>query len=287
MATANIIGMERAASLTLSSRNSNSPNDSDDVKTAAVTESYARHDSHPHKPNDVESIDTQQPAGLQQLQGITLGLRSGSSPHTACKLSFIHPRLRLVYFPCPQQPTPSQNLAHIILKLPSATVKLLLDTLRNLSLQLHGLTDLTGIVASLIGGVSRSPLAKFIDLVGRPHGFFICLLCVHLSLAMIAVYQNVRTYATAQAFYWTGMDGMDYVLEIFIADISNLRDRTIWMAFTGTPCITNTSAGPKLGQRFLDESTWRWGYGAFTVITPFMCVSFWLILYVMSQRAAQ
>jgi len=72
MATANVTGIERAASLALSSRDSNSPNDSGDVKVAAVTESYARHDSHPHKPNDVESIDTQQPAGLQQMQGITL-----------------------------------------------------------------------------------------------------------------------------------------------------------------------------------------------------------------------
>ena len=146
---------------------------------------------------------------------------------------------------------------------------------------------MTNIVANLIGGVSRLPLAKFIDLVGRPHGFFICLLCVLLSLVMMAVCQNVQTYAAAQVFYWTGMNGMDYVLDIFIADTSDLRNRTIWMAFMGTPYIINTFAGPELGQAFLEKSTWRWGYGAFTVITPFMCVPLWLIFCVMSRRAAQ
>ena len=71
MATVNVTGMERAASLALSSRSSISPKD--DAKTT-VTETDARSGSHIHKlrPNDAESIDTQQPAGLQQMQGITL-----------------------------------------------------------------------------------------------------------------------------------------------------------------------------------------------------------------------
>lgn len=152
---------------------------------------------------------------------------------------------------------------------------------------LHGLTGITGIVANLIGGVSKLPLAKFIDLVGRPHGFFICLVCVLLSLIMMGVCQNVQTYAAAQVFYWSGMNGMDYVLDIFIADTSDLRNRAIWLAFQSTPYIVNTFAGPELGQRFLDDSTWRWGYGAFTIITPFMCIPFWCIFYLMSRRATQ
>jgi hypothetical protein len=40
------------------------------------------------------------------------------------------------------------------------------------------LTGITSLVATLVSGVSKLPLAKFIDLVGRPQGFAICLLCV-------------------------------------------------------------------------------------------------------------
>jgi hypothetical protein len=44
--------------------------------------------------------------------------------------------------------------------------------------QKHALTALTGIVANVVGGVSKLPLAKFIDVVGRPQGFLICLVFV-------------------------------------------------------------------------------------------------------------
>jgi len=42
----------------------------------------------------------------------------------------------------------------------------------------HGLTAMTDIVANIVGGVSKLPLAKFIDLVGRPQGFLVCLVCI-------------------------------------------------------------------------------------------------------------
>ncbi|UPX16878.1 uncharacterized protein EKO05_0007261 [Ascochyta rabiei] len=172
------------------------------------------------------------------------------------------------------------NVAHILYEFPTATKQLVLDTLFTSEFLLHGLTGIVGIVANLIGGVSKLPLVKFIDLVGRPHGFFICLVYVLLSLIMMGVCRNVQTYAAAQVFYWT-------VLDVFIADTSKLGNRAIWLAFTSTPYIVITFTGPELGQRFLDNSKWRWGYGAFTIITPFMCIPFWFIFFLMSRCATQ
>lgn len=68
---------------------------------------------------------------------------------------------------------------------------------------------------------------------------------------MMAVCGNVETYCAAQVFYWTGMNGMDYVLNIFIADTSLLKNRVIWFAIANSPYICNTFAGPKLGETFL------------------------------------
>ena len=48
------------------------------------------------------------------------------------------------------------------------------------SFKFHGLTGITTLVANLVSGVSKLPLAKFIDVVGRPQGFAICLLSVLL-----------------------------------------------------------------------------------------------------------
>ncbi|EKD15090.1 uncharacterized protein L3040_003709 [Drepanopeziza brunnea f. sp. 'multigermtubi'] len=153
------------------------------------------------------------------------------------------------------------------------------------SFALHGLTAITGVVSNLVGGVSKLPLAKFIDVVGRPQGFLLMLIFTILALVLMVACKNVQTFAAAQVFYWTGMNGIGYVLDVFIADTSSMKNRALLMAFTTTPYISNTFAGPELGQRFLDDSTWRWGFGAFAIITPIMCVPFWTIFVVMMRRA--
>ena len=64
-----------------------------------------------------------------------------------------------------------------------------------------------------------------------------------------------------------------------------LKNRLIWLAITNSPYVCNTFAGPKLGETFLRYSTWRWGYGSFAIITPFMCIPFWAIFWLMTRKA--
>lgn len=68
----------------------------------------------------------------------------------------------------------------------------------------HGLTATTSVMANLIGGLSKIPLAKILDIWGRPQGFVLMLACLVIGLIMMAACQNVETYAAAQVFYWVG-----------------------------------------------------------------------------------
>ncbi|KAI5310417.1 MFS siderochrome iron transporter 1, partial [Ascosphaera atra] len=72
------------------------------------------------------------------------------------------------------------------------------------SFSAHSLTSVTGIVANLIGGISKIPLAKILDLWGRPHGFALMVVILTLGLIMMAGCNNVQTYCAAQVFYWVG-----------------------------------------------------------------------------------
>ncbi len=68
----------------------------------------------------------------------------------------------------------------------------------------HSLTATTGIMSSLIGGLIKLPLAKVLDIFGRPQGYFVMVWFMVIGLVMMAACQNVQTYAAAQVFYWVG-----------------------------------------------------------------------------------
>lgn len=72
------------------------------------------------------------------------------------------------------------------------------------SFQQHSLTAAVSIMSSLIGGLWKLPLAKILDIWGRPQGFFLMVVCLTLGLIMMAACNNVQTYAAAQVFYWVG-----------------------------------------------------------------------------------
>lgn len=107
------------------------------------------------------------------------------------------------------------------------------------------------------------------------------------GLAMMAGCTDVSTYAGAQVFYWVGFNGMGYILNVFMADTSTIKDRALVFAFSTTPYIGTTFAGPALAQRFYQESTWQWGHGVWCIILPALCLPFLSIAFRNQRKAKQ
>ncbi|KAL1638666.1 hypothetical protein SLS58_008698 [Diplodia intermedia] len=150
----------------------------------------------------------------------------------------------------------------------------------------HSLLTTTQVAASIIGGVSRLPVAKIIDVWGRPEGFLLMLLIATIGLILMAVCQNVETYAAAAVFYRVGYNGMGYVLDVFIADTSSLRNRALMFAFSSTPFIATAFAGPAAAQKFLEHSSWRWGYATFAIVIPIVSLPM-VVLFIMQRNKAR
>jgi hypothetical protein len=72
------------------------------------------------------------------------------------------------------------------------------------SFSLHSLTAATTIMASIIGGLTKIPLAKILDTWGRPQGMALMLFVWVMGYIMMASCKNVQTYAAAQVFSSTG-----------------------------------------------------------------------------------
>lgn len=145
------------------------------------------------------------------------------------------------------------------------------------------------ILASIIGGVLRLPIAKILNLWGRAEGFFLFIAVYLLGIIVIASCTGPNGYAAGYVLYWIGYDAIYFIMDVFIADTSGLRNRAFAFAFVGTPFICTAFTGPLAAQSFItrDPTTgWRWAYGAFAIIMFFVLTPL-AIVFKFFQRKAE
>lgn len=148
------------------------------------------------------------------------------------------------------------------------------------SFQSAPLTATTSVVSSLVGGLFRLPLAKIIDLWGRPQGYFLMVCFMTLGLIMMAACQNVETYAAAQVFYWVGYNGFVYIIGVFVSDTTSLKNRGLMFAWVSSPYIITVWINGMIADAFRLGPGFRWAFGAFSIIVPFVMLTLWaLMLY--------
>ncbi|KIX04949.1 uncharacterized protein Z518_05820 [Rhinocladiella mackenziei CBS 650.93] len=127
----------------------------------------------------------------------------------------------------------------------------------------HSLIPTASIVSSVVGAVSRLPLAKVLDVWGRAIGFALTLLIFTIGTMMMAACEDVVTYCVASVFFWTGFDGMSYALFVLIADHFPLRIRGIMFGLYNSPWLITTWIGAPVATAFLRGAGWRWSLGHF------------------------
>ena len=79
---------------------------------------------------------------------------------------------------------------------------------------------------------------------------------------------------------------MTYVLDVFIADTSSLKNRAWLFAFSTCPYIANTFAGPAAADSFYKNSTWRWAFGTFAIVIPVISAPV-VIIFIRGRRKAE
>ncbi|KAL1836789.1 hypothetical protein VTJ49DRAFT_4646 [Mycothermus thermophilus] len=144
--------------------------------------------------------------------------------------------------------------------------------------QSHSLLNIIFIVANAITSACFIPLAKILDLWGRPQGFaFMCVIAT-LGLILMAACQNLETFCAAYVFYSLGFTGMTFCVDVITADASKLKNRGLAYAFTSSPYMITAFAGPKAAEKFLENVNWRWGFGAFAIIFPVVAAPLFFVL---------
>jgi MFS family permease len=78
---------------------------------------------------------------------------------------------------------------------------------------------------------------------------------------------------------------MIFSIDVITADTSSLRDRGLAYAFTSSPYIITALAGPAAAEGFYEKISWRWAFGCFAIILPFVAAPLFGILLFNQQKA--
>ncbi|KAH8602444.1 major facilitator superfamily domain-containing protein [Bisporella sp. PMI_857] len=150
----------------------------------------------------------------------------------------------------------------------------------------HSLIPVMYTVSDCMSAAFRMPIAKMLDIWGRAEGFAVMATVSTIGMVMMAACQNVATYAAAQAFFNVGFSGMIFAVDVVTADISSLKHRGLAYAITSSPYIITAFAGPKASEAFYEKINFRWGFGIFAIILPFVALLVFTPL-ILNQRKAQ
>ncbi|KAJ5721665.1 Siderochrome iron transporter 2 [Penicillium malachiteum] len=126
------------------------------------------------------------------------------------------------------------------------------------------------ITSAIIGGVLKLPLGKTLNLWGRAEGLAFSVIIYLLGMIILAACNGPNAFAAGYTLYWVGYYFIYLILEIFIADTTGLRNRAWAFAFSTTPFICTAFTAPLAATSFIQTSGWRWGFGVFAIVQPFV-----------------
>ncbi|MCJ1434969.1 hypothetical protein MMC27_004339 [Xylographa pallens] len=141
------------------------------------------------------------------------------------------------------------------------------------------------VVQEVVNAVVKPPMAKIANVFGRLEAFSFSIFLYVLGYIQMAVSNNVQTFASAQIFYSAGSTGLQILQQIFIADTSDLLNRALFSSLPDIPFLITVWIGAPIAANLLGHTTWRWGYGLWTIVLPAAFLPLALALFVNFRKA--
>lgn len=135
--------------------------------------------------------------------------------------------------------------------------------------------------------VIKPPMAKIANVFGRLEAFSISVFLYIIGYLQMAASNNVKTFASAQIFYSAGFTGLQILIQIFIADTSDLLNRALLSSLPDVPFLVTVWVGAPIANSILAHTTWRWGYGLWTIVLLAAFLPLALALFLNTRKAAR
>jgi len=81
--------------------------------------------------------------------------------------------------------------------------------------------------------------------------------------------------------------GLQILIQIFVADTSDLLNRALFSSLPDVPFLITVWVGAPIASSLLKYTTWRWGYGLWTIVLPAAFLPLALSLFLNMRKAAK
>ncbi|KAI5296074.1 hypothetical protein KEM52_005809 [Ascosphaera acerosa] len=149
----------------------------------------------------------------------------------------------------------------------------------------HPLITTVQTLSTIVGGVVALPIAKIINVWGRPEALSLLLLLEIIGLIIKAATKNIYQYAAGKTIFWVGHVGMGYIVTVFLSDMTSMSRRALMLGINATPSIATTFAGPAMANAYLGHGGWQWGYGTWAIIMPVVILPIAGVMFYNDYRA--
>ncbi|KAJ5031733.1 major facilitator superfamily domain-containing protein [Bipolaris maydis] len=209
--------------------------------------------------HELAKIDTSAPKGVREIQAMTYSLSKKD-------LIAAYIMVWLIEF---------------MLTWTSGTVGTLTPYITS-SFREHSFTALTGVIASLVGGIWKLPYAKIMNIWGRPPALYLGVAFTTIGIVMMAACNSVKTYCAAQVFFTVGYRSIDFSLIVFISDTSKVKNRGFFLGYLGLPWLITTFLYGLTVDRIVSPGGigLRWGFGILAILVPIVCLPLIGLLYI-------
>lgn len=136
----------------------------------------------------------------------------------------------------------------------------------------HSLFATVNVIRSVIAAAAQPTYARLSDRFGRLELFVVSIVFYVVGTIIESQATNVQKFAGGAVLYQIGYSGVIFILQVMLADFSNLNWRLVASFVPALPFIINTWVSGDVSSSVLANHSWSYGIAMWAYIYPISCL---------------
>lgn len=149
----------------------------------------------------------------------------------------------------------------------------------------HSLLSTVNVIKSVVAAAAQPTYARLSDIFGRFELVVVSVIFYAMGTVIESQAYDVQRFAGGAVLYQVGYSGIIVMLQITLADLSNLNWRLFASFIPALPFIINTWVSGNISSDLLAHHSWNYGIGIWAFIFPLATVPYMAVLLHMHYRA--